>query len=149
MKSAFIALSLALALASSLNAQQVANCEWQARADAIVEPWENHSRTFANGDVRLALLDTVEPAAGAYHVLVLSPPFGELGDRQCRTIGMSQGVGFSGVDFDSLTAAYDPAHGLVFNLEVQRFVPDANDFLPAQLQFAVNQSTGFIGVLLE
>lgn len=137
------------AIASQTAAQQISNCEWQARADAIVEPWEANTRTYANGDVRLALLDTVEPAAGAYHVLVISPPFGEVGDRQCRTIGMSQGVGFSGVDFGSLIAKYDPEHGLTFALDVQRFVPDAGDFLPAKLLFSVNQSTGFIGVDLQ
>lgn len=135
--------------ASQVTAQQVLPCEWQARADAIVEPWEENTRTFATGDVRLALLDTVEPAAGSYHILVVSPPFGELGDRQCRTVSMSEGVGFSGVDFSSLKAAYDPSFGLVFSLDVRRFDPETSDFVPAGLVFTLNQATGFIGVALQ
>lgn len=130
-------------------AQQVLPCEWQARADAIVEPWEENTRTFAKGDVRLALLDTIEPAAGAYHILVVSPPFGELGDRQCRTVSISEGVGFSGVDFSGLQATYDPSVGLVFSVTVRLFDPDSSDFLPAVLVFSVNQATGHIGAMLK
>ena len=125
-------------------AQEVSNCDWQASAWALVEPWEANTRTFANGAVRLALLDTVEPAAGAFHILVLSPPYAELGDRQCRTIGMGQGMGFSGADFQALDAGYDPAVGLIFTLPVQRYVPDTAGFAPATLRFTLNQSTGAI-----
>ncbi|MDG4951587.1 hypothetical protein NLM59_11715, partial [Weeksellaceae bacterium KMM 9724] len=73
-----------------------------ASAGNIVEPWEDNTRTFSNGKTRLALLDTIEPAAGSFHVLVLSLPLNELGDRQCRTIGMGGGIGFSGADFSTL-----------------------------------------------
>ncbi|MGR3614887.1 MAG: hypothetical protein ACU0BB_02460 [Paracoccaceae bacterium] len=130
-------------------AQTVENCDWQALAPNLVEPWEANTKTYANGDVRLALLDTVEPAAGSYHLLVLSPPYGELGDRQCRTIGISQGVGFSGVDFGSLRSGYDPAVGLIFDMDVQRFDPDQDDFVPIHLRFNLNQATGDIGAVLE
>lgn len=144
-----MAIGLILTVTTQAISQQALPCEWQSRANAIVEPWEANTRTFANGDVRLALLDTIEPAAAAYHILVISPPFGEVGDRQCRTISMSEGIGFSGVDFGSLNAIYDPDRGLVFQLDVQRFVPDLGDFLPGTLLFSVNQSTGFIGVDLQ
>ena len=136
-------------LAAPATAQTVQPCDWQARADAIAEPWEDNTRTYANGNVRLALIDTVEPAAGAYHVLVLSPPFGELGERQCRTVGLEQGMGFAGIDFGSLNAAYDASVGLVFELDVQRYAPDMDAFLPARLHFSVNQGTGFIGVHMQ
>jgi len=128
--------------ATSVTAQQVQDCDWIARADAIVEPWKDNTRTFANGNVRLALLDTVEPAAAAFHILVLSPPYGELGERQCKTIGVQQNIGFPGVDFKSLEAAYHPSIGLVFELKLQVF--DGSNFDPGQLQFSLNQSTGEI-----
>ena len=91
------------ALATPAAAQEAVPCDWAARADGIVEPWEDNTATFANGAVRLALIDTVEPAAGAFHLLILSPPLGELGERQCRTLGIG-GMGFAGLDFASLQA---------------------------------------------
>ena len=54
--------SMTCMVASASSAQTAFPCDWQARADAIVEPWEENSKTFANGAVRVALLDTIEPA---------------------------------------------------------------------------------------
>lgn len=135
------------AAASPAAAQEALPCDWPARADNIVEPWEAHTRTFANGDVRLALLDTVEPASGAYHILILSPPYDELGNRQCRTLGMRANIGFAGVVFESLQASYDPAVGLVFTLPVQVF--DGEAVQPGHLSFTLNQATGDIGAALR
>ncbi|GAA6209074.1 hypothetical protein NBRC116601_23670 [Cognatishimia sp. WU-CL00825] len=129
-------------------AQEVVDCDWHARADAIVEPWEVNTRRFAGGDVRLALLDTIEPAAGAFHILVLSPPYDELGGRQCKTIGVSAGVGFSGAGFETLTARYDPAVGLSFAMEVTTYDPEY-EFLSGTLIITLNQATGAIEAMLE
>jgi len=131
-----------LALATAATAQQAIPCDWVARADTIVEPWEQNTRLFANGDVRLALLDTIEPAAGGLHILILSPPYSEMGDRQCMTLGMTEGVGFSDVDFNSLEAGYDPSVGLIFDMDVRFF--NGNDFHPGRLRFTLNQATGGI-----
>lgn len=136
-----------LLLASPASAQMAQFCDWIARADAIAEPWETNTRTFANGAVRLALLDTVEPAAGAFHVLILSPPYNELGERQCKTLGLSQGMGFSGADFSSLDAQYDPSVGLVFRMNVE--TPQNGDFVGSTLVFTLNQSTGAVGANLQ
>jgi hypothetical protein len=38
---------------------------WQASARNIPEPWQSSTRTLANGEIRVILPDTVEPAAGA------------------------------------------------------------------------------------
>ena len=139
----------ALCLATPVVAQEVADCDWQARADAIYEPWEEFTRTYANGDVRLALLDTIEPAAGSFHLLVLSPPYDELGGRQCRTIGLGGGVGFSGIGFEELAADYDPEIGLMFGMQVQYYDDDLADFVSGDLLFSLNQSTGVIEAFLE
>jgi len=126
-------------------AQEAVPCDWPARADNIAEPWEENTRTFANGDVRLALLDTFEPAGAPFHILVMSPPYDELGLRQCRTVGLN-GMGFGGADFGSLEAGYDPAEGLVFTMAVK--VYDGADFQPRTLRFTLNQATGAIGAQL-
>lgn len=139
---------VAAGLVGAAFAQEAIPCDWQARADAIVEPWEEHTRTFANGNVRLALLDTVEPAAAAFHILIVSPPYDEIGARQCRTLGASAGMGFSGVAFDALEAAYDPSVGLIFDLPVTVLDSDGS-FVEAPLLFTLNQATGEINAWLD
>ena len=130
--------------AAPLAAQEAVECDWPARADAIVEPWEDNTRTFANGAVRLALLDTIEPAAAAYHILILSPPYDELGGRQCKTLGLGPGMGFSGVDFAKLKAGYDPAVGLVFDVPAGEYDADRGVTRMRSLRFTLNQATGEI-----
>ncbi|MEM6275933.1 MAG: hypothetical protein AAF714_03220 [Pseudomonadota bacterium] len=133
-------------LAVPLAAQEVAPCDWRASAAAVAEPWERNTATFARGMVRLALLDTVEPAAGAFHILVLSPPFDEIGTRQCRVISQGDSIGFAGADFASLRASYEASRGLTFRMDITRFDPATAGFEEAEIAFTVNQSTGAITV---
>ena len=89
----------------------------------------------------------IEPAAGAYHILMVSPPYDELGARQCMTLGLSNGIGFSGVDWATLDAGYDPSVGLIWFIAVQ--VMGADGPALRTLQFTLNQSTGAIGAVLR
>jgi len=131
-------------LATPAAAQTVIGCfGFLASARNQVEPWEAHTRTFANGEIRVALLDTVEPAAGAYYLMVLAPPRDELGSRNCAVIAEGDGsVGFAGLDFAQLGASYDPARGLILRVPVQRFAPDTGGFDPAVLAVTINQAAG-------
>ena len=91
---------------------------------------------------RIAVLDTDgEPAGGSYYLLVLSPPYGELGGRQCRVIGY-RSIGFGYIDFLAIKTSYDPAKGLTFILPVE--VYDGSNFVPATLSATLNQATGHI-----
>jgi hypothetical protein len=137
-----LAILLALAAAPAM-AQEVGDCDWRARADAVAEPWELNSRTFSNGAVRLALIDTIEPAAMPFHLLVLSPPYDEVGGRQCSVVSYQGGMGFYDIDFAALEAAYDPAVGLIFDLPVQIWVSDGN-IVVRRLHVTLNQATGGI-----
>ncbi len=140
-------ISLIAAQALPTSAQQVSECDWRAAAVNIAEPWEANTRTFANGKVRLALIDTVEPAAGAYYLLILSPPFDELGFPQCRLIGFSDGIGYAGMRFERLGASYDPARGLIFDLPAMIYLPEAGGFSnPTRLTITLNQASGGIGI---
>ncbi|WP_380054731.1 hypothetical protein ACFE33_14245 [Falsihalocynthiibacter sp. SS001] len=125
-------------------AQSVSDCEWQAHSSNIAEPWEDNTRTFSNGDVRLAYLDTVEPAAGYAHLLILSPPYDEVGSRQCKTVGMSEGLGFAGLSFAELEASYDPATGLVFTVPIGIYAPEEGESKFNTLKVGLNQSSGDI-----
>ena len=139
------AVALIAALTPSVGiAQSAAPCDWQASAQAIVEPWEENTRLFANGKVRIAALDTVEPAAGAAYLLVLSPPYTETGERQCRVIGFTNDMGFTALHFDALQSGYSPAKGLVFAVPVRVGVEGDSFTNGAILTVIVNQATGKI-----
>lgn len=134
--------AILLACAVPTAAQTVTSCDrWEARAENLAEPWEEMSRIFANGAVRIAVIDVIEPAAGALHLLILSPPYSELGERQCRMIS-ADANGFAGIRFADLTAGYDPQTGLGFDVLVQVYDPQSADFVGKGLGFTVNQATG-------
>lgn len=128
--------------AQGASAQMINECEWQASARNIVEPWSENTRTFAEGKVRLALLDTVEPAAAAFHIMVLSPPYDEVGGRQCKVISWNESVGFTGIEFSKLQARYDPAVGLIFGVPAFLYDGDGTSSTEVELAFWLNQSTG-------
>ncbi|SMX39802.1 hypothetical protein [Octadecabacter ascidiaceicola] len=144
-----VSLIAATFLASPLAAQTAFPCNWQARADNIVEPWEDNIATFANGAVRVALLDTIEPAAAAYYLLVLHPPLDEMAGRSCTTVGLDDGLGYAGMFFSELDASYDPATGLTLQIPAVIYLPEQSFQNAVLLSIAINQSTGDVTVSQE
>ncbi|SIO33078.1 hypothetical protein [Vannielia litorea] len=141
------ALALLCLLATPLAAQELSDCgDFRSDARNIPEPWEASTRTFANGDVRLVLLDTIEPAAAPYHLMILSPPFDEVGGRQCKVLSRENASGWAGIQFELLEAGYDPAAGLTFTLPAMIWLPEKNFVNSTELTITLNQSTGEIGV---
>lgn len=132
------------ALAGSAVAQEINDCDWRAYADNIPEPWEDNIRSFANGEVRVALIDTIEPAAVPFYLLVLHPPRMELGERRCALIGFGGGLGYATLDFASLEAGYDPARGLSLSLNGGLYLPEESFWNPLALHVLINQATGQI-----
>ncbi|QDC11697.1 hypothetical protein FHY55_18345 [Oceanicola sp. D3] len=136
-----------LALSLPATAQEVSDCgDWRTQARNIPEPWEASTRSFANGDVRLVLLDTIEPAAAPTHLMILSPPFDELGSRQCKVLSREGQAGWAGMQFERLEAGYDPARGLTFTLPAMIWLPEKNFVNSTLLSITLNQSTGEITV---
>ena len=137
---------IALLFAAPAAAQDVRACDWPSNARNLVEPWEDYSRTFSNGKTRVALLDTAgEPVAGSFYLLILSPPYAELGERQCRVIGHN-GIGFGYIDFPKLDAGYDPSLGLLFDVPVEIF--DGELYVEHTLSLTLNQSSGEISAVV-
>ncbi len=138
-------------LAGVAQAQSVGECDWRASAYNLVEPWEQNTRTYANGAVRIAVLDTLEPAAGAFSLLVISPPYGELGEPQCQIISISDSIGFYGLTFSGIQAQYDPAVGLGFAIPGAEYLPEdeTTGYRPIYLLFTLNQQTGEIQATIE
>lgn len=136
----------AVLFCNSVAAQSAVPCDARAHPDAIVEPWSDHTRTFAEGAVRVALLDTIEPAAAAYYLMILHPPYDEVGQRRCTLIGQNNGAGYQFFYFDDLYATYDPAQGLVLQIPAIIHLPDQNFQNSAYLYMSVNQATGDVAV---
>ncbi|MCG6902682.1 MAG: hypothetical protein LJE68_08375 [Rhodobacter sp.] len=118
---------------------------WQASARNIPEPWQSSTRTFANGEIRVTLLDTVEPAAGAFYLMVIAPPYNELGERNCGIVAEGDGgIGFAGMQFDQIRASYDPATGLTVWVPTRLYAPETGGFDDALLGVTINQASGTI-----
>ena len=135
---------LSLMIATPVSAQAVRDCDELASAQAIAEPWAANTRTFANDRVRLAVIDTLEPAAAAFHLMVLSPPFDELGERQCKLVGLDGKLGFAGLTLEGIETSYDPAKGLTWGLSATVYDPASGGFTQSPLSVTINQATGEI-----
>lgn len=140
-----VTLAAGLAASSAATAQEIAECDWRNAASAVLEPWEDFTRTFANGEVRIAVIDMVEPGVAPLHLLVLSPPYDELNIRQCKLVTFEGTRGFADLNFAALDAAYDPSVGLIFTMPVLYYDIDAADIRDTTLRFTLNQSTGQMG----
>ncbi len=139
------------AAAQSLPAASLAPCDdWRSSVQAIAEPWEDNTRLFADGEVRLTVIDTGEPAAGSFFLLILSPPYDEeAGGRQCRVLSLDETMGFAGLTLKSATAQYDPASGLTVTIPATRWLPETDSYTDATLSVTLNQSDGAIQAKLD
>ncbi|MFM7332837.1 MAG: hypothetical protein ACKO1H_00260 [Tabrizicola sp.] len=145
-----LALIAALALAPlPAAAVTVSSCSDVANVWAVAEPWEANTKLFANGEIRLVVLDTVEPAAAAFHLVILHPPRDELGIPQCSMVSAAEGYGFGGMDLGPAEAGYDPARGLTVALPIRVYDPDSADFFDRTLSVTVNQATGQVEAVSE
>lgn len=128
-------------LGSPLSAEVIlTDCsDWRANAAYIAEPWFENTVTFGNGTTRIAVVDTVEPAAAAYNLLILSPPYGETGERQCRLL-----TGFSGLSLEGMQSGYDPSIGIYLTLTARVYLDYEGEFANAQVDVRINQATGDI-----
>lgn len=135
----------ALMLPGVTLAQTVTPCGDRAPVWAVPEPFEDNTATYAEGAVRLVVLDMIEPALAPVHIVVLHPPYGPVGDRQCHLVSDEGGTGFWDVDFVARQSGYDPVHGLHVTLPAQRPDPTAGTGAPPRaLTITVNQSTGAV-----
>lgn len=127
----------------------VTACTDLANVWAVAEPWEANTKLFANGEIRLVVLDTVEPAAAAFHLVILHPPRDELGLPVCSMVSAAEGYGFGGMDLGPAEAGYDPARGLTVTLPIRAYDPDSADFLDRTLSVTINQASGQVEAVTE
>ena len=135
---------LALAAAAPARAAVVGDCTDYAMATHVMEPWEQHSRTFYGGRVRLAVVDTDgEPACCSSYLVVIFPdPDDELGGRTCRMVSQSAGLGFLGVDMRGVRSSYAAATGLKLLVPVRTLAEDGATARPAVVGLRLDLRTG-------
>lgn len=138
-----LAASLALlpALAQAATVESCAG-DYRSSVQAVAEPWEANTRTFANGAIRLVVTDTIEPAVASFHLVILHPPYDEVGGGQCTLISAPGGMGFSGLSLGPADASYDPARGLTVNVPASLYNQQTGGFDDRVLSVTINQATG-------
>ena len=123
-------------------AQTVQACDWRSNPAFIVEPWENHTKAFANGAIRVAHLDTHgEPVCCSTHLMILVP-HPEYG-RSCYTISDPNQTGWTWMEFSQLTARYDPGRGLIVSVPVAYYT-DGSSSIWRTLDATINQAQGTV-----
>lgn len=145
-------LGAAAVLAPGIAAAQVTgDCGgWKTDARNIAEPWEENTATFANGRIRVAVIDATEPGAMPLFLMVLTPPYDELGARTCVLIASeAEGIGFPALSLAGMEQGYDPATGLTLSIPSARWSGDMTETRPARLVVTIDQSTGQVAARLE
>lgn len=124
---------------------ELRRCGGPAQVGAIVEPWSKGTRTFAQGAIRLVLLDTAEPACCAVHLAILAPdPQDEMGLRQCLTLSDGgEWTGFQSIDLQGVQSSYDAGRGLLLRIPVERYVDGLRSNHDA-VAIRINQATGAV-----
>ena len=142
--------AFALCLASPAVAQEIGTCDdYRSSVAMLAEPWEENTKVFGEGEVRLAVIDTFEPAAGAFHLVILSPPYDEAGFGQCALVTSDTGTGFAGLNIAGITSTGDMATGLAFTMPATRWISDSDTFVDAVLNVTLNPTTGAIVAKLD
>lgn len=132
--------------------QVVSGCDWIANPANIAEPWAEQSRTYANGAIRVALLDTGgEPVCCSAHLLVLAPSAPGDGPvhRQCFVVSGAPGLGFYSIGIAGIDASYDPAQGLLLSVPVFHWhqgVELGQPGIAERMELRINQALGSVVV---
>lgn len=142
----FIASILSILSLNTAIAGELRQCDWVASVHNIWEPWEDYTRTFASGNIRIVAMDTGgEPTCCAEHLVILSP-HPEWG-RSCTVLSSNESLGFNRMYFDEITASYDPAKGLLLSVPVSYYDYEASGverFEPETFNIRINQATGTV-----
>lgn len=123
-----IALSAAAAVAfaavTPALAVEVRECDWAASVQTIAEPWEKNTKSFYQGQVRVASIDTGgEPVCCSAQLLILIPDSREgAGGRICRLAADTGTTGYESIVFAKISTRYDAGRGLLISFPFTRYV---------------------------
>ena len=139
-------LFILLLVANTLSAQAeiVRDCEGEITINLLAEPWENNTRIFANGNVRIAVLDYWDPANAAFLLAVMYLPndYIEAEGRACKVVSAGGiGDGYNMLSLDGLKASYDPTRGLALMIDAEKYDYDAGRAIPGTVTVVINRAT--------
>lgn len=139
--------AIAMALfAAPVAAQQVVPCDGLIDITMISEPWDNYSRSYAEGAIRLFEAYVAPTMAAGAVIGVLHPVPGDpYPYRACSAVVYDGAAGpyFAEALISDATAGYDPSRGLTVRVPV-RF-PDNRQPIPS-VEITINQATGVVSV---
>jgi len=117
-------IAAAAALSAPAHAAVIRDCDETASVQSLAEPWEQNSKTFYKGELRVALLDTGgEPVCCSVHLMLLVPDkTDEMGGRKCHIVSDHDSLGFAGIDFKKLTSKYEDGKGLLLTFPYTLYV---------------------------
>jgi hypothetical protein len=142
---AALAGSALISAAGAGHAAQVQECDGAAAPENIVEPWEKSTKVFYKGEVRVALINTGEPACCGDRLLILSPDTDpEGGGRLCHQVLNDDGQGFGDIGFENLTAAYDAKKGLLVSFPYSRLALDGTRKPAGTAHIRINLASGAV-----
>lgn len=144
---ALIASAALLAATLPAAAVQVRDCDFAASLQTIVEPWEKNIRSYYDGKVRVALVDTWgEPACCSTHLVIMIPNNDETAhSRICKVVGDQGTNGFQDIQVRHIKTRYDPGRGLLIEFPFKRYV-DGIRFQPGLGRVRVNLQRGTVTV---
>ena len=130
---------------------RIAECEgWPLNVRNIVEPFDQSTRTFANGNIRILHIDTGgEPVCCSSHLVILAPnPAEEEQFRICKLLTDGDvGNGFLDVNIKGIKSSYSPSKGLLLSVPVLRYnFEDGVNNHKATIDVRINQATGAITI---
>ena len=137
-----IALIASAPLSAPLSAAHLSQCHPDI-AHVQNVAWDDPTRSYANGRVRLVRIDTGAPACCAFYLVVLRYETGSE-DVACTLVSQTEGYGWAQMSLEEARSEYRPGAGL------RVFVPVAQDGAegpkPGTLVLNVNQATGGLSV---
>ncbi len=139
---------LAALTVSPSGAATVLECGDWASAGYLIEPWEETTRTFSRGSVRVAIVDLGEPECCPHHIAVLIPA-NMYGGRACFLIAKNRLVpnGWVKVGLDEASASRGAEPGLRILIPVYGYDPATGGADPASRQMIalrIRQAAGTV-----
>jgi hypothetical protein len=143
----FIAAAALAAAVIPVTAAEVRDCDFAASLQTLVEPWEKNIRSYYNGQVRVALVDTWgEPACCSTHLLIMMPNNDQTEhSRICKVVGDKGTNGYQAIAIDKIKTRYDANRGLLIEFPFKRYI-DGVKFTPGVGRVRVNVQQGTVTV---
>lgn len=119
---AFAFMAPLLATSPEVLAATVLDCGDLAPSEALIEPWEETTRLFSNGSIRVAAVDLGDPPCCPQHFIVLLPA-NMYGGRICALVARSALVpnGWARVGIDEAEAMRPEGGGLRVSVPVYSY----------------------------